>query len=315
MNTNNENGKPRQSIAEMLAELEAKLEGQKFVTPAEAEAYVQEIARRKNETPLDDFQGLSPEQMYAMLYYPLESPHIVELPDVLDAEPDAPIITLFKFLIDGLGEKGMKATATGNLLRNFCRDAMRHYMSEEEYNRRVEISEFQNEFEAVDFHITRITAQRAKLIRLFKGKFVVTNKCKDILRKHGMAGIYPLLLKTYARHISWDYAAYLSLLPIIQDSFLFLLYMLIKYGDTWRREDFYEALFLKAYPGSVHEIPGTPYLTSRQRFDWMFSASVLRNFFLFFGLAERKPAGENPNTSDYLYRKLPLLEKAVKFKV
>lgn len=40
---------------------------------------------------------------------------------------------LFNLLVDAIGEQGLKATATGNLPRNFCRESALASPGEEEY--------------------------------------------------------------------------------------------------------------------------------------------------------------------------------------
>jgi hypothetical protein len=50
------------------------LEGRQFGTLEELQAFVTDHVRQQNERPLDEFHGLSPEQMRDLLYLPFASP-------------------------------------------------------------------------------------------------------------------------------------------------------------------------------------------------------------------------------------------------
>jgi hypothetical protein len=76
-------------------------------------------------------------------------------------------------LVDGIGEKGLTATVTDNLSRNFCRQFARVYLGEEEYQRWSRLSELRSELEFMEMHITRLIAGLAALIRKYKGKFIL----------------------------------------------------------------------------------------------------------------------------------------------
>ena len=67
---------------------------------------IERYVQQRNQESLDDFHGLSPEQMYRMLHFPFASPELVRLPEVLTTSPTAPIVTLFVMLLEAIGERG-----------------------------------------------------------------------------------------------------------------------------------------------------------------------------------------------------------------
>jgi len=103
--------------------LRKALEGRQFNSLQETQAFLDQITQQQNRRQLDEFHGLSPEQMHQMLNFPFASPGLVRFPEVLDATPAAPILTLFQQLMDAIGEQGLKPTAKGNLPRKVCREA------------------------------------------------------------------------------------------------------------------------------------------------------------------------------------------------
>ena len=104
----------------VFSEIQDALQGKKFTSITEAQTFVDRFKQRHNQTPCPEFQGLSPDQMHRFLISPFDTPELVSFISPLETKPEAPIATLFNLLAEAIGEKGLKATANGNLPRNFC---------------------------------------------------------------------------------------------------------------------------------------------------------------------------------------------------
>jgi hypothetical protein len=157
--------------------LREQLKGQNFGSLDEANAFISQHMQRQSQAAIDDFHGLSSEQMHRFLHFPFETPALVTFPSRLDIAPEAPILTLFSLLTDAIGDDGLKATATGNLLRNFCREAARAFWGEEEYARWSRHGELRSEDQFAELNVTRLVAGLAGLVRKYKGKFIVGKEC------------------------------------------------------------------------------------------------------------------------------------------
>jgi hypothetical protein len=124
-------GGPNDSAPEymqnILADVLARIEGGQFSSLEEAQAELDKLMQAKNNELLDEFHGLSPAQIYRFLYFPFDSPDLVRFSNILNPPMDAPVVRLFSLLIDAIGEKGLKTTATGNLPREFCRESARAF--------------------------------------------------------------------------------------------------------------------------------------------------------------------------------------------
>jgi hypothetical protein len=57
-------------------ELHSLLEGQDFDSIEDTQAVVGDFMSSKNLQEQDDFRGLSPDQMYRLLYFPFDSPDL-----------------------------------------------------------------------------------------------------------------------------------------------------------------------------------------------------------------------------------------------
>ncbi len=298
---------------DVSTEMRQALGGQAFSSTEEAQAFLDEFMGRHNRQAVDDFQGLSPDQMYRFLHFPFGSSNLVSFSENLDMSPSAPIVTLFELLVAGIGDQGLKATAKGNLPRNFCRGAALSYWGDETYRDRIEYGGINKEEDFIDLHTTRLISELTGLVRKYKGRFILSRKCRRLLPDAGTATIYPLLLRSYARKFNWAYSDGYPALPFVQQSFLFTLYLLKRVGENWLPLVFYEDCFLRAFPKILGEIEPTTFFTPEQQVRSCYSLRTLKRFAVFLGLAIVEPVEGETSSRECRVRKLSLLDKAVQF--
>jgi len=304
-----------QSMQEIMAEISNKLEGGQFSSLEEAQAELNRFMHRKNYSPLAVFHGLSPAQMHRFLHFPFDSPELVRLEDTLDPPPDAPVLRLFSLLADAIGDKGLKPTATGNLPQKFCRDAALAFLGDETYEKRTRYSSIHSEMDFFDLHCLRLVAGLAGLLRKYKGKFILTRKCRQKIASHGVGSVYSDLFMAYVRKFNWAYRDHYPELGFIQRSFLFTLYLLQKYGEETRQHTFYEDIFLEAFPQLLDEVPDSPYLSGEEKIRYAYRYRALDHFAVFFGLIAFAPTSEDYLNRQYEVKKLPLLDRFISFTV
>ena len=301
--------------AEASADLRQAMEGVPFGSLAEAEAFVGHHTKQRNQRPLDEFHGLSPELMHRMLHFPFASPDLVIFPDVLDTSPTAPIVTLVGTLLEAIGEKGLKPTAKGNLPRNFCRNAALAYWGEAVYRENTRFAGINREEDFLDLHVARLVAELAGLVRKYKGKFILSRNCRALVAGQGLAALYPLLFRTYAEQFNWSYRDRYPELRFIQTAFLFTLYLLMRYGNTWRPHEFYEDSFLSAFPMVLDELPQHSVFSPDEEVRRCYTWRTLVHFVGFFGLAAVEPVSDKRFGHEYRIRGLPLLHASVQFQL
>jgi len=299
----------------MSETLRKALEGRQFNSLEEAQAFLNQITQQQNRRRLDEFHGLSPEQMHQILNLPFASPQLVRFPEVLDVNPVAPVVTLFKLLADAIGEQGLKPTAKGNLPRNFCREAAQACWGKQKYQENTRFGGINREEDFDDLHVTRLVAELAGLIRKYKGRFILSRECRRLLSGDGVRAIYPLLFRAYVEKFNWAYRDGYPELRFMQSAFLFTLYLLTRYGDAWRPQVFYEDAFLGAFPMLLDEVPpsqvSSPEETVRCAYTWR----VLVHFVGFLGLATVEPASDEFLCHEYRLKSLPLLGQIVQFQL
>jgi len=294
--------------------LKELLKGQNFGSLDEANAFISQHMQQHNQAPKDDFNGLSPAHMGRFLHFPFETPALVTFPACLDVTPEAPILTLFNLLTDAIGDGGLKMTATGNLPRNFCREAAKVFWGEKEYVQWSRHGELRSEDQFAELNTARLVAGLAGLIRKYKGKFIIGKECRKLLAEQGMAGIYPHLFRSFVKEYNWGYGDRMQEIPMVQHSFLFTLHLLNKYGAEWRSSRFYEDNFLQAFPMVLEQMPEiSEYYTPEKSLRSCYSWRTLERFARFMGLVETEHDPANKYTGDFRLRKLPLLDHVVQF--
>ncbi|MEA3412904.1 MAG: hypothetical protein U9R74_15395 [Pseudomonadota bacterium] len=113
----------------------------------------------------------------------------------------------------------------------------------------------------LDLYVARLVAELAGLIRIYKGRFVLCRDCRSLLAGEGPAVLYPRLFRAYFEQFNWGYRDRYHELRFIQSAFLFTLYLPMRYGNTWRPQEFYEDGFLRAFPMVLNEVPPNPVFT------------------------------------------------------
>jgi hypothetical protein len=302
-------------LQDILAEVREKLASGKLSSRDEAQKLVSDFMNRKNSAPLADFQGLSAAQMYRFLHFPFDSPDLARFHNNIKPPLDAPVIRLFSLLMDAIGEKGLKATATGNLPRKFCREAARSFWGEVKYQNRTQIFSIRTEPEFQEMHALRLVAELAGIIRKYKGKFILATRYRKVVSESGPGAVYFELFKAYVQKFNWAYLDGYPELDFLRQAFLFTLYLLQKYGGKTRLHTFYEDIFTVAFPQLLEEVADRTYMSSEGIVRGSYSRRSLGKFAVFFGLIESFPTSEDYLNRKYEVRKLPLLDQLVTFTV
>ncbi len=301
--------RPMQDIQNDIHNL---LAGRDFDSMEELQELLNSFNLQKNIAPIDDFHGLSSEQMHRFLHMPFDSPQLVSFPGILQAEPEGKAAFILSMLLEGIGEDGMKLTAKGNLGQKFCQEASKRFYDHypDSIVSRLTVRTETN-FEAL--HTIRITAQLGGLVRKYKGKLLLTKKCRKAMDSNGMKALYPLLLHAYIRKFNWGYRDRYDELNFIQQSYLVSLYLLHKYGNSRRPAAFYSDSFLQAFPMILQEIEPKLYEPPEDTLRNCYILRTLQRFAGFFGLADVEQISEGPLNREYRIRATGLLDEVVQW--
>lgn len=306
---------PSGSEPEWLVDLKVRLQGQDFSSLEELQAATDEHFNRSNRAPKSDFHGLSAEQMHRVLHFPFDSPDIAEFNDVLPREPVSPFSKILMSLLKAIDHGNMKPTKLGFLPRPICLEIADLYRNEETFPYQLDLGKMRRELDFMDLYVVRKTAEMAGLIRKYKGRFILSRKCRTILDSSSLQGLYSLVFRTFCQKFNWGYRDAYPEEPFIQNSFLFTLFLLTKYGSEWRMNMFYEDQFVKAFPLVIKTIPDDRYITPEETVRNVYTLRVLCRFIGLWGLADVEEVRRPTFGYDYRIRASPLLTEMIAFHV
>jgi len=315
----NERSSLASEVNEELSAFLSQFEGESL---EQLQSLTDQFMHAKNDAPIDDFLGLSSEHVHQLLH-PLsqDGQHQgswYRIQDQLASEPSAPILMLVDAIAAAIGatqDKGLKATAKGNLPQKFCQTAFLEYSQEYLESSIYRYLKVNKEDDFFDLQVARIVMELAGLLRKTKGHFFLTQKYKKLTAHGDKKRLFPVLFTNYCFEFNWAYGDQYGDMPFIQQSALFSLYMLHSMGHVKQAQSIYVNTFLKAFPMVLNEVEYEySYTTVEEQAQSCYASRVLKRFFWFMGLVSLEdPEGADQWESDQLIKKLALLEELVKF--
>ncbi len=270
---------------------------------------------RRFAATCEPYYGLTSDQLFRLLVHPLTSPELITFSDPLDVEPVAPVMTLFSFLVEALGEKGVRATATGNLPRQLCREAAKMYWGDFLYEQRTQLKGIYQETDFFDLHVVHVLADITGLIRKYRGRLILSSDCRRRLSKSGLAGVYVPLFFACTNEYNWAYRLGQEF-PTIQRAVYFTLYLLARYGHRSLSNVFYEDCYLRFAPLEQHGEIDASFLGPEETVRGAYTWQTFKEFAGPFGLVRLKPYVEDGSRrAHFEVTKSPLLDHVVHFHV
>ncbi len=275
-------------------DIKEAMQDKDFESIDEANEFLNNFMQQRNNQRVDVFHGLSSDKMHSLLTQPFENNEVLLFNEQallsVDNLPQTRVMFLAMAIIEGVGDKGIKATAKGNLPRNLCRAIHTEFIAAFGAPKYVRTVSKEEDF--FDLHAVRVLLELAKLVRVYKGKYILTAPMKKLLAKpEQMPGkMYGLLFKTYCLEFNWAYRSYDEEFAFIQHSVAFSLYMLAKYGHSLKDGNWYAKEFLSAFPRLVDDIEFHSYVQDNQEYEIhsCYEHWLMNSFCEFFGLVTVK---------------------------
>ena len=234
------------------------------------------------------FMGFSPEQMHRMLNFTLErTEDIVKFNNNLKPAiyQQIPIIADSRTFLQALSEKEpLKATAKGNLPLAFVKDLVEKLNITEET--RMGLFPVRSEEDSVGLNYLRHILTMCGWIKKQKNHFSLTTRGKSILVTGFSGTEYFHLLKTYTRKFNWASLDGFSEMRIIQQSFLFSLYILRELAKDFIEDTILARYYIRAFPLVLQEVRQTTVFDPRKEVTMCFSRRFLQWFCRYFGFVE-----------------------------
>lgn len=285
-----------------------------FESLEEAQAFFERATAAYNRQPQDELGGLSPAQMHDLLQgdWFTTGPLRLNLELEPDDVGDADLLVNARIFLTAVQEAGgIKATATGNLPRAFVALMLERqrfpagYVEEiRRYNKTI------NEDDVYVLHVWRVILELAKLVRRFRGKFVLRPAGRELLAEGQAGTLYVRLFRTVFRELN---LAYLNgggpESPGLQHTIALSLYRLSTAARDWRDP---EELAGEVVLPEVYDEMVDPQWDDAAPFR---IATRLVEPLVWFGLLERRDL-PSPNSFDrpYEVRKTALYDRFIRFR-
>ena len=208
------------------------------------------LTEKYNNQRLDDFSGFTPKQMHQIIHFPFSLDCSIKI--YIDFElkhlKSSPIFNLSYSLLDKINESGkIKLTAKGNLPgklitsiydERFFLDTMIEHG----------IVKLRKERDWLILHTIHIILKLSGLIRKTHGNLFLTKKGEKYLSEGNESQLFLHLIEAYSIKFNWGYNDAYRIEDIGQIGFLYLLFLLRKFGSKYENVTFYSNLYFKAFP-------------------------------------------------------------------
>lgn len=238
---------------------------------------IEKLIEIKNNQPLADFEGLSPSQMYQLLNN-FDYSDILKVNDTLDSLKDIPIIKLLNEIINKVdSESGTKLTSTESLPVKIVKSLYEKDIIKD-FEIEAGITKLSKEVDSESIHCTKLIGLISGYLRKSKNRLYVTTKGKLFTEDRSKLNF---ILNTFGYKFNFAYFDDFDNEMIAQSEFKYALYLLYKYGDTFRKESFYAEKYFKAFPDiGAGENIDTKY--------GCYSIRTFKRFLRYFGFIEFK---------------------------
>ena len=168
---------------------------------------INKIINDYNEKPSDDFVGFSPKEMHEILYNPFEESCPIKIKKKITATvlEKIPAFQICKNIINSITEAdGIKLTKTGNFPPITVQGIYDKKYIEDRF---IEsgITKLRTEKDWLPFHSLRIALSLGGLIRKYKGKVILTKKCKSYLLNKNDSLLFKDILISYCNKFNWTH--------------------------------------------------------------------------------------------------------------
>lgn len=212
--------------------------------------HVKRIINDQNNMPLDDFDGLSANQMELLLYHPFEDNNLINFAPKAENGifSDSPAFLIAMDLLTLIQEGGgIKLTSKGFLPLKLVKSLYEKGYSLEDQIEEGEI-EFRFEYDWLLLFVVKQLLLITEIAEVKDNTLSLTKKGSEILAQKSDYMIYFELLTAFCLGFSWASNDGFESEQIGQMGFMYVLYLLKKYGRKPLEASFYTQKYFQAFP-------------------------------------------------------------------
>jgi hypothetical protein len=269
----------------------------------------------RNNSPLNDFLGLSPSEIHDLVYETFGDKSPVQFRDNIDNE------TLDQIPLFRIAEEFLKIIYRDKQIKLTPLGALPKKVMVELYDKRFLLDEhiesgltkLWKEYDCIAIQSARLTAQLAGLVRKANGKLTLTKAGTKLLETDNRLQIFKQFFKAFVDKFSWSYNDGYPEEPIGQLAWAFSIIILDKYGDQPQYIDLYAEKYLKAFPIFITFFEHR-YTTPERQFYRCYGVRTFDRFFLWFGFVTVNKQKKYLDIDSDKYKRTELVRSIFKFK-
>lgn len=276
--------------------------------PKEIQDQVAREMERRNNRPIRDFEGYSPNEMHQILYFTLEDSSPIQLKKLSDSDYDRiPLLKQIKYVANLIEEAGeLKLTKKGFLPTKVVADIYEQGILKDEH---IEsgISKLYKEADSMTINLTKNLIEVSGLTKKRHGKLSLTKSSRKVLKDD--EELLRLIFKTFTQKFNWAYYDRYQEEQIGRFGYGFTLILLSKYGKEKRLDSFYAGKYFQAYPNLLDVIQPT-YKPRKEYGTDCYSIRTFDRFLDYFGLIHIQKEGKGFDADKYI-TKTDLFDKLI----
>lgn len=247
------------------------------------------IWSKYNHIPLQDFQGLTPNEMDTLLYKPYSKNSPVQINDELADQvlDKIPYFRLTEELLKIIAEKGkLKLTVTTHSLPTNTIQTLYSYKFITDPFVEDGTWKIKREKNSDLFTTLNITTRGMEFIKFSRGELVFTKSGIEWLKTKDRNKLLKVLMKTFTENFNWAYNDGHPAIPIGQLGWGYSIFLLSKFGDKELPIKFYSDLYFEAFPSFVEQYPVVKYWTPKEGCQMTYTIRTVNRFMEWFGLVQ-----------------------------
>ncbi|MBX7107641.1 MAG: hypothetical protein K1X61_03235 [Chitinophagales bacterium] len=256
----------------------------------------------QNNTPLDDFLGLSPTDIHHLLYNTFSDNSPVHLRSdidhtTLDRIPFFRIAEAFLKILQR--DKFIKLTPLGALPRKPMVELYAHGFLPDEHIESGVVKLWKQQ-DCISIQTARFVCEIARLVKKSNGKLSLTKNGATLLQPENRLQLFKEILAAFTMGFNWDANDRYPQQPVGQLGWAFSVYMLNKFGSEARPVHFYADKYLTAFPMFITFFD-TQSGASQQHFTLCYYIRTFSRFLLWFGFVtvKKEKAYSDADTNKY----------------
>jgi hypothetical protein len=244
----------------------------------------------RNNSPVDDFCGLTPTEIHTLLYSPFSERSPIGIREkfndsTLDRIPFFRIAEEFFKIVQR--EKKIKLTPLGAIPKKVMVELYNHrfFLVEE-----IEcgITKLWREEDCIIISSARLSTEVAGLVKRTNGKLSLTKMGTKLLLPENRLTLFKNILTSYTQKFNWGYNDRYPSYPVGQLGFGFSLYLLSQFGNVERTISFYADQYFKAFPKFIPIFIDEDHMLGERGCRQCYMLRTFDQFLEWFGLAAIK---------------------------